>query len=1280
MRLTLLLGLILCLNACLGQVYKVGAVLPLTGSLQSTGVIYNQAYELIFQLINNINSNFSSTPFSSYKDFKGVIPTFEFIALDDESDPQKAIEQVNILASQYNVDAILGGFSNMIVERQAEASNAHGIPFVNGGGASSAIYTSQRPWVFGVMASMNSLGSSVLTMLKDLIFRSLLPKPCKLVLIYEDSYLGSDFLRGVSSFINRTENRGYFTMSANSSFEYGESGEENKTALFALNAFSTFEPDVLLIDASLNDFIHIHQAITRMGTLKYKLVSYGARGGEVEAINALGQSLNGLIFGTWWSNKYENDQSENIKSIWSNSSTTLPLDYRAACAYEAARVLVTAVISTQSFTRDKVRDALTQIFLKDSLVLQEELRFNPYGQADYDFAFEQVFFKDSFSTKFIYPLSIKETDPTILNYSPIPAPKEKLDKSLALYIGIPLGALGVILFVMVVYCSLKSKRSKKDNPDVEMQQPAKTSMFRKRKLPAGSKLVSKEEFPLLLSTWDIDLGLAGGQCPVESVMSQTLTITNRSKHSIYFQFILPPKTHKAEIQFNPIFGKIKKKQVMDVRVSIQFFCTAKWITQPLLTATKSLEGDKKVHCPLDLKLDSMLSTKLSFDEVEIEGPAIGEGSYGTVYKGEWRGLKVAVKKLKVQEGFMYPEALLDELTREISIMSTLRHPNIINFIGASLVPDHLFLVTEFIPLGNLGQYLNNKNHIRTVLKIKIALDCARGMDFLHKCNILHRDLKPDNLLVLSMSRSAPTNVKLTDFGTARAVTLTITKATQMTVGLGTPIYMAPEVMLGDYDQKSDVFSFAILLFELCTQTTPYSRFSRGYKVANFVTSGHRLPIPPTVPTFFSELISKCWAENAAQRPRFSEIVEELEGLYMRAKQPDLTEEFSVRDLSKKSRSRSTSGPKFMREHTVTELANVFSNPCSPSVEFNLIDKLNNLNNNNNTSDNNSSSNSNNNNSNNNNNEDNSSLHGTTTSSTFSNVMSFNSTLGDNENNNNNNSNNKVILRRQTKIEDMEESEETEREMEAEEAVKYSVCSVCNSVSSSSSKSSSVSSFTKSRSGNGSKSRSGGSLREEAVQTTPASPNVIEEAIANLESFSKSGRRNIQATQQITSPRSYLMREESKQRIEKVLAALSADKVIHEVKLDEKEEETRQREEIIEEIIEEIQQKTSPLLPPVEEIEEEEVEEEEEEEEGEIIDELPEITLDIEEEEYGEIEEEEEEREIEKNLRSRILDQQHSDNAIQRPQKYHFASEFASFSENSPSSSQEITIFQDKDEK
>lgn len=98
-----------------------------------------------------------------------------------------------------------------------------------------------------------------------------------------------------------------------------------------------------------------------------------------------------------------------------------------------------------------------------------------------------------------------------------------------------------------------------------------------------------------------------------------------------------------------------------------------------------------------------------------------------------------------------------------------------------------------------------------------------------------------------MSRSAPVNVKLTDFGTARAVTLTITKNAKMTVGMGTPVYMvrcsriqrkqltrdqAPEVLnpkgLASYDEKSDVFSFGVLLYELFTQSEPYKEFTHAW--------------------------------------------------------------------------------------------------------------------------------------------------------------------------------------------------------------------------------------------------------------------------------------------------------------------------------------------------------------------------------------------------------------------------------------------------------------------
>lgn len=381
-----------------------------------------------------------------------------------------------------------------------------------------------------------------------------------------------------------------------------------------------------------------------------------------------------------------------------------------------------------------------------------------------------------------------------------------------------------------------------------------------------------------------------------------------------------------------------------------------------------------------------------------------------------------------------------------------------------------------------------------------------------------------------------------------------------------------------------------------------------------------------------------------------------------------------------------SGPKVGREHTFSDLMNVFSNPSSPSVDNNLISKLNNMSDKNL----NNSANINNNNNSSNNVSDEST--GTTTSSTFSNVMSFNSAIDESSNNNNNTK--KVRTRPQKELDEIEESEEIETEMEADEAVKYSICSVCNSVSSSSSRSSSVSSFSKSRSA--SKSGSGGLRLAGPPTPTPASPNVVEEAIANLEFLSKPNRRpSLQQQQQITSPRSHFMREESKQRIERVLATLSAG-IIHEVALDANEigDKEEPRLTVIDEkeiVSDKDKEKEKEIEEPKEEPKITSITEEKRDEQEIPIEQINQIVKAIEEGVEGLVVEglgeqeigggEEEEREKE-DLRKRMLDQQHSDNAIQRPQKYHFASEFAASQNFTPSSisSSGYASYQDKDEK
>ena len=129
---------------------------------------------------------------------------------------------------------------------------------------------------------------------------------------------------------------------------------------------------------------------------------------------------------------------------------------------------------------------------------------------------------------------------------------------------------------------------------------------------------------------------------------------------------------------------------------------------------------------------------------------------------------------------------------------------------------------EFCEKGTLTSLLE-KRKLDSLLKLKIALDCAHGMNFLHQSGILHRDLKPDNLLVVSTSIKSPVRVKLTDFGSSRSVTEVGER--QKTKGVGTPVYMAPEQLKGEeYSFPSDVFAFGVNLWQIWNQKSPFLSF------------------------------------------------------------------------------------------------------------------------------------------------------------------------------------------------------------------------------------------------------------------------------------------------------------------------------------------------------------------------------------------------------------------------------------------------------------------------
>eukprot|EP01132_Coremiostelium_polycephalum_P006126 gene6126-7632_t len=264
---------------------------------------------------------------------------------------------------------------------------------------------------------------------------------------------------------------------------------------------------------------------------------------------------------------------------------------------------------------------------------------------------------------------------------------------------------------------------------------------------------------------------------------------------------------------------------------------------------------------------------IEFSEIVIQN-RIGRGSCAEVFTGTWRGITVAIKKAKLLTED--DEEFLTELAQEATIMSQLRHPNICQFLGTCNNPPEVLIVMEFMSRGSLYRILHDPSITIDWPRMKnIALDVARGMNYLHCCDpiIIHRDLKSHNLLVDEHFR-----VKISDFGLSTRFKQHLDKKTAMTP-VGTPCWTAPEVLRNDsYTEKADVFSFAIVLWEIVTREDPYQGMPTFQIVISVGQHKLRPILPPNVSAPLTRLITECWSEDPSQRPSFQEIVKRLEAM------------------------------------------------------------------------------------------------------------------------------------------------------------------------------------------------------------------------------------------------------------------------------------------------------------------------------------------------------------------------------------------------------------------
>jgi eukaryotic-like serine/threonine-protein kinase len=245
---------------------------------------------------------------------------------------------------------------------------------------------------------------------------------------------------------------------------------------------------------------------------------------------------------------------------------------------------------------------------------------------------------------------------------------------------------------------------------------------------------------------------------------------------------------------------------------------------------------------------------------------LGSGGFGTVYLAEdtWIDKKVALKVPHRQQGLDF-----GELLQEPRLLAALNHPNIVSVLTAEKQDGIFFIVMEYVP----GDTLENEIAREGVLELARALDftcqICNAVDHAHKQGVIHRDLRPGNVLVTENGF-----IKVADFGTSRFLEI----AAHGTTVIGSPPYMAPEQFQGKAVFASDIYSLGVTMYQMLTGVLPYETPAPG-EIEKLMT-GELVSAPrvknPRIPKAINDVVLRAMRPNPAERyQRAGDLLEEL---------------------------------------------------------------------------------------------------------------------------------------------------------------------------------------------------------------------------------------------------------------------------------------------------------------------------------------------------------------------------------------------------------------------
>lgn len=287
-----------------------------------------------------------------------------------------------------------------------------------------------------------------------------------------------------------------------------------------------------------------------------------------------------------------------------------------------------------------------------------------------------------------------------------------------------------------------------------------------------------------------------------------------------------------------------------------------------------LENDTAVTSPRGPVMDDTLRKALIDTGELVISRQIGKGASGDVFLGSYFGAVVAIKRILLPTN-SDRMSVAETFVKEASMMAQMRHPNIVQFLGASISSPYLYLITEYCAQGSLYDVLHGENahKFNRQQKCAILIDAALGIMYLHGKGIVHRDIKTHNLLVDRMG-----TVKVADFGTSAALGFNFRASgseKNMKTMVGTPEYVAPEVVTPKsvgYTYKADIYSFGIVAWEVWSGQQPYNDMAFIDIIFGVTSNGTRPPITAIDEPKLAKLIQRCWDKEPLNRPQFEEIL------------------------------------------------------------------------------------------------------------------------------------------------------------------------------------------------------------------------------------------------------------------------------------------------------------------------------------------------------------------------------------------------------------------------